>query len=564
MERTPRGWVTLLLLLPFCATATEPVPRLVLQITVDQLRGDLPFRYEARYPKGGFRYLLDEGVWYTNAHHAHACTETIVGHTTLATGADPAVHGMVSNVWFDRQLDRLVYNVEDARYPILTPGAGVDVETEFDPTQAIAGSDGRSPAAIRTTTFGDGLSLSSAGRAKVFGVSVKDRGAISMAGHSGKAFWFSKRSSEFVTSNYYYDEYPDWVKQWNNRRLPDRYAGQAWTLLEPRAGYLFGDSDDQPWETELPGFGRTFDHPFGAAEDRFFTTLLTVSPAGDELTQEFAEALIVGEGLGEDEVTDYLSISYSSVDYVGHIFGPSSLESEDNMLRLDRTLARLFAYIDEHVGLKNTLIVLSADHGGPDAVGYARQFGIDAGGVDVAALTSAELQAKVSAQFGVDVPLIETFFQPYLYLDREAIRSNGLDQADVERFVARQLTDIDGILVGVSSSDLTAGRLPQSPVIERIRRNHNPSRSGDVYVVYRPHWFINDFDGLAVSSVHGSPWRYDSHVPIVFAGFGMQPARPSRAVHTVDVASTLASVVGSSLPASAVGEPLTEVAPRRR
>ena len=185
MEGMPRGWVTLLLLLlPLWAIAGESTPRLVLQITVDQLRGDLPFRDQAHYGKGGFRYLLDKGIWYTNAHHAHACTETIVGHTTLATGADPAVHGMISNVWFDQDLDRLVYNVEDSRYPILSAGAGVDPDTEFDPTQQIAGSDGRSPAAIRTTTIGDRLSFSSAGRAKVLGVSIKDPCANSIAGQS--------------------------------------------------------------------------------------------------------------------------------------------------------------------------------------------------------------------------------------------------------------------------------------------------------------------------------------------------------------------------------------------
>ena len=561
----PRGWVTLLLLLlPLWAIAGESPPRLVLQITVDQLRGDLPFRDQAHYGKGGFRYLLDKGIWYTNAHHAHACTETIVGHTTLATGADPAVHGMISNVWFDQDLDRLVYNVEDSRYPILSAGAGVDPDTEFDPTQQIAGSDGRSPAAIRTTTFGDGLSLSSAGRAKVFGVSIKDRGAISMAGHSGKAFWFSKQAGEFISSRYYYDEYPEWVSRWNEQHVPDRYAGTTWSLLGPRSGYLFGDADDQPWETDIGGFGRTFDHPFGAADSRAFTTLLTISPAGDELTEEFAEALIAAEDLGKDEVTDYLSVSLSSVDYVGHIFGPSSLESEDNMARLDRTLARLFAYIDEQVGLEHTLIVMSADHGGPDAAGYAIQYGIDAGGVDMAAITSDELQARVSAHFGVDVPLIQTYFQPYLYLDRDAIREAGLDQAAIERFVASQIANVDGVLLGVPSTDLIANRLVSTPLIERVRRNYHPGRSGDVYVVYKPHWFINDFDGLTVSSVHGSPWRYDSHVPIVFAGFGIRPERPSREVHTVDVVSTLAAVVGSSLPAGAVGEPLAEVAPRQR
>ena len=190
------------------ATALPEAPRLVLQITVDQLRGDLPRRFMGRMGSGGFRYLREEGVVYEDAYHAHANTETIVGHTTLATGAHPSEHGMVGNGWFDRTTGKLTYNMEDARYPLLSTGADVDKSTEIDPDQKAASTDGRSPAAILVSTFSDELAIHTAGQAKVFGVSVKDRGAVSMAGHAGKAFWFSKKTGEFVTSRYYYDEYP--------------------------------------------------------------------------------------------------------------------------------------------------------------------------------------------------------------------------------------------------------------------------------------------------------------------------------------------------------------------
>ena len=309
-------------------------PKLVLQITVDQLRGDLPMRYYERLGEGGLRYLLDHGTVYTNAHHAHANTETIVGHTTLATGADPAVHGMIANVWLDRGSEELKYNVEDARYPVLSEGAGVDKKTEVDPTQKKARSDGRSPAAIRVSTFSDELYLNQGGKSKVFGVSIKDRAAISMAGHTGKAFWFSKKSGEFITSRFYYDEYPQWVKDWNARKPAKRYAGKSWELMHDRSTYVFGDRDDRPYEMPLPGYGRTFPHAYGNPFNRLFTTLLTLSPAGDELTLDFAKAVIDNEEIGKDEIADYLSISFSSTDYVGHIFGPSSLEAEDNLLQL--------------------------------------------------------------------------------------------------------------------------------------------------------------------------------------------------------------------------------------
>ena len=206
-------------------------PRLILQITVDQLRGEIPRRYYDRLGEGGFRYLMDQGTVYLDAHHRHANTETIVGHTTLATGADPAAHGMVGNVWLDRGTGELTYNVEDAIYPLLIEGAGVDQATEIDPTQRAARTDGRSPRAILVSTFSDELALFYGGKSKVFAVSIKDRGAISMAGHSGKALWFSKKIGQFVTSRFYYKLAPDWVMEWNRRHLPNQYAGTSWELL---------------------------------------------------------------------------------------------------------------------------------------------------------------------------------------------------------------------------------------------------------------------------------------------------------------------------------------------
>jgi hypothetical protein len=225
------------LLLPTIAHAEATQPKLVVQITVDGLRGDLIERYKHNFGQGGFRYLMDEGIYYKNANYEHANTETIVGHVSLATGAPPAVHGMVGNVWFDRSLDRLVYNVEDPNYAMLATGAGVDKATEIDPTQKAAAGDGRSPDPILSTTFSDELIISNNGQSRVFSVSIKDRGAISLAGHGGKAFWFSKAQSEFVTSNYYYDSNPQWLNRWNEKAIPNRYSGQRWELSLPKESY---------------------------------------------------------------------------------------------------------------------------------------------------------------------------------------------------------------------------------------------------------------------------------------------------------------------------------------
>ncbi len=495
-------------------------PKLVLQITVDQLRGDLPTRYYSRLGAGGFRYLWENGVVYRNAHHAHANTETIVGHTTLATGAHPSGHGMVGNLWFDRESGFTTYNVEDANYRLLTEGADVDKDAEIDPTQRAARSEGRSPAAILVSTFADELRSNTGGKAKAIGVSVKDRGAISMAGHSGTAYWFSKASGEFVTSTYYLDRYPDWVTAFNKQQPTKRYANTSWNLLHDQGSYLFGDSDDREWETDVAGFGRVFPHSFGDGTSRYFTTWLTLSPAGDELVLDFAKQALVNEQLGEDDITDYLSVSFSSTDYVGHVFGPSSLEGEDNILQVDRTIAELLTFVDQQVGLDNTLVVLSADHGGPDAPGYLNSLSIPAGYVDPGSWDGDAAIDRIKKQFHISGNLIETYSHPYLYFSADVKNNQGLDHEAFEAAVIEELSKFKGVSLAVSSAALRRGNLPDTHLYRSVVNNFNSKRSGDVFIVFEPNWFINDFDGLTVASTHGSPWEYDTYVPVVFAGAG--------------------------------------------
>ncbi len=541
------------------AKAAEP-PRLVLQITVDALRGDLPDRFSDILGKGGFRYLMEQGIHYTNANYQHANTETIVGHVSLATGTVPAAHGMIGNVWFDREQGRIVYNIEDARYHLLTAGADVDKKNEIDPTQKTAKSDGRSPDNILTSTLSDEMAIHFAGQSKIFAVSVKDRGAVSLAGHAGKAFWFSKASGEFVTSNYYYQQYPDWVNEWNGRKPAQAYADKAWKLMHESSKYLFGNADDREYETDFPGFGRTFPHAYGKGDDKYFTTRLTLSPAGDELTLDFAKTLLDKEQLGQDEVPDFLAISFSSTDYVGHIFGASSLETEDNMAHLDRTLANLFAYIDKKVGLANTLIVLSADHGQPEVPGYLHELGIDtAHYFDTKALDKTPAIAALKKQFGIGEELIEAFFAPYLYLNHEVIRKKGLDQAAVEKAVAAEMLKFKGVAYAVSSMSLGDASLPDTLLMRSILRNFHPKRSGDIYLVFEPNVFISDFDGLTVASTHGSPWRYDTFVPVMFGGADLKPARVERPVTPYDIAITLATYLKVKAPSGSIGIPLSEV-----
>lgn len=552
----------LVLLAPFAASAQtlERPVRLVLQITVDQLRGDLIDRYAAGFGTNGFRRLLKDGAFYVNAHHRHANTETVVGHTTLSTGADPAVHGMVANVWLNRATGELNYNVQDADYPLVGEGGGVDAKTEIDPTQRLATTQGRSPRSIQTTTIGDEIALSLGPNAKVFGVSIKDRGAIAMAGHAGKAYWFSKSEGRMVTSTFYMNAYPDWVEAWNAKGVPASYANTSWELLAEPSTYIFGDADDMPWETDFPGYGRTFPHAYGPANGKYFTTLLTVAPAGDEIVLDFANALMAAEKIGADKVTDYLSISFSSTDYVGHFFGPSSLESEDNLHRLDRTLAKLLAHVDKTVGLDRTLVVLSADHGASEAPGYLNSLGIGGSNFNFDAIDRSEAIAALKAEFGVAEELVDQFFQPYLYLNRKAIEARGLDLAVVSRRVAEELRKFPGIAYAVSSQDLRAGAVARISITNAVLANFHKDRSGDIYVVFEPHWFVADFDGQSVTGSHGSPWIYDTHVPVIWMGPGIKAGRIGRRVETVDVAPTIAAYLRVRYPSGTRGQVLKEVA----
>ena len=555
-------FVCAILLIPVAGSATyasQPQPRLILQITVDQLRGDLPDKYMKNMGEGGFRYLKEHGIWYANAHYGHANTETVVGHTSLATGADPAQHGMVSNVWFDRQTGKLAYNIEDSRYHVLSEGADVDKSTEVDASQALASSDGRSPANIMVTTFSDELSLNTNGKAKIFGISVKDRGAVTLAGHNGKAFWFSKATGEFISTSYYYDKYPAWVTAWNKQKKPEAYSNHSWQLLNKPSSYLYGNEDDNSEERNIAGFGTTFPHTYGDSGHKHFNNYLTFSPAGDELTLDFARAAIEAEKLGQDDVTDFLAISFSSTDYVGHIFGPSSLEAEDNMLRLDRTLADLFAYIDKHIGLENTLIVLSADHGGPETPRHWRKFGIDSDFVSPDKWDKMPAITRLKKRFGIGQTLIKSFFPPYLYLDHKVIQDKGLDLDEVQQAVADELMSIKGVALAVSSTAMSRNQLADTFLNRAALRNFNRERSGDILILFQPHYFINDFNGEVMAANHGGPWGYDTSVPVVFAGGKIKQQRIYRAIEPIDIAPTLAEIMRTNTPSGSSGTPLREV-----
>lgn len=541
------------LAISFLVQSAQAETRLIVQITVDGLRGDLLSRYQPSFSENGFMRLISNGVWYTDAHHDHANTETIVGHATLATGAHPSEHGMIGNAWFDTADGRLVYNIEDANYPLL-PLEGFDQEgDQVDATQAAAQSNGRSPLNILASTFGDELVKSNNGMSKVISVSGKDRSSVSMAGKAGKAFWMSTDTGAYQTSAYYYDAYPEWVAEWNARRPADALVGQQWALHADTDSYLLAANDDRDYEADLKGFGVTFPHTYGVPEDGLYYTQLLLSPLGDTLTAEFGKAAVKAEALGQDAFPDYLSLSFSGVDATNHFFGPSSLESEEMVRTLDLTLADLFAFLDAEVGPDHVLYVLSADHGMPEMPEFMASFGHQTVRSGHTAIMF-DLNAEIEETLGV-TNAIKAFFRPYIYYDRDAIAASGVDPRDIDRLIVRAMSDREGIAIALPKIPLTEqrGDFVEAP----IRNNFHPARSGDVYVVQSPYSFLLDPGAVAV--MHGSPWRYDTHVPVIFSGKDITPRKVDRRISTTDVAVTLADLFGTTQPSGAAGRVLTEV-----
>jgi len=481
----------LVLVFSACAVAgtVNEKPKLILQITIDQMRGDFPMRYKDRLEEGGFRYLMEKGTHYINTHFQHADTETPIGHAALFTGTYPAYNGIVAGNWFDMDKGKVIYNCEDDRYPMIgkKPAKG----------------KGRAPTNLLSSTIGDELVISNNSQSRVFSVSIKDRGAILPGGHTGKAFWYSKSDGSFASSTYYYKKYPGWVKKWNAKKLADKYKETSWELLHDVSTYVFGKDDDRPFEVDMFGLGTTFPHPV-KGDSKYFYASLIATPFGDELTADFAKTLIKAEKIGQGKHTDFMAMSFSVTDYIGHVFGPSSLEAEDNILRVDRLLADLFRFIDEQVGLDKTLIIVSADHGMCEAPEYMQGLGFEVG----------------------------------------------------------RLTSIIGAM---TRTDLLKGSFAPTPVNMTILNNFHPKRSGHVHVIADQFWyFYYEMETTTkIAAIHCSPWTYDTYVPLFFAGYGIPSQRIARPVTPYDIAATIATCLEIKPPSGSVGIPLVEVLKRK-
>lgn len=522
----------------YCGNLWATQPDLVLLITVDQLRGDFARRIEDRLAPDGFRYPLEHGTVYLNAHYTHLLTSTAAGHAALMTGANTPQHGMAGNEWFDLSTRRAMYNTEDRDHPILG-------ETEIP-------GEGRSPRNLLSPTIADQLVAASDGKSRIFSASLKDRGAIIPAGQSGKAFWYSKTTGKFVTSSYYYPEYPEWVVRWNNAGHADQYRDQNWELLLDRDRYVFHDQDDRWFEKPEGLLGRTFPHPLGNPDSKAFYSSLRSTPMADQLLLSFVKEWIEAENMGSEGQTDLLAVSFSATDYVGHDFGPNSLEAEDNLLRLDRTLQELFRFLDQRVGLDRTLVVLASDHGVAPAPERMARLGSEAQR-HYPAQFMLRANTSLRARFEIDSDLAIAFFKPGIYLDDIRLEALGLDLVEVERALAAEFMQMPGFSAAFSRSDLLAGILPDTDRVKMAAHSIHPNRSGHVILVQDPFWYLSS-DPEGNAATHGSPYAYDTHIPVVIAGPGITRQRVITRVDPRGLAATVCKYLGIASPSDATGQ----------
>ncbi|MFN2329720.1 MAG: alkaline phosphatase family protein [Chromatocurvus sp.] len=526
-------------------TRDAPVD-LVLQITVDMLKGEMPFQ---QYPHldGGIRYLMDNGVAYRNAHFQHSTTFTAVGHAVIATGAAAAQHGLAGNDWADRRSGERVYCVADP-----------DARPLIDAVSA-----GASPRNLTASTFGDEIVLSSGEKSRVFSVSVKDRGAIIPGGRLGKAFWYDSGSGRFFSSDWYYDVLPEWVTRFNESPRRDRYRGRSWTLEDAPESYIFAQQDAREAERGYADLGTRFPHAYDNPSDSQYYGGLRFTPAADELTADFVRALIDNEALGQRGHTDVLAVSFSALDYVGHAFGTFSLEYEDQVRQIDRIIGELLAFIDQRVGLERTLVVLTGDHGADDIPEYQSRRGLDAGRHYPLAFT-ARANAALKARLGIEDDLIMAFWNPSLYLNPQTMEKHGLDYPEVERELAALLRREEGFAYAVTRTDLESGNLPDTPLMHKLQRAFHPQRSGNVLVIQSPFWYLYP-NAEEFAAMHGSPYAYDTHVPIIAAGPGIPCGVViDRVVAVSSIAPTLTTYVGARLPSGADHPTLQELLFGRR
>ena len=543
-------------------------PRLVLLIVVDQFRYDYLTRFGDLFGSRGIGRLMREGASWTEANFDHVPTFTAPGHAVFMTGAWPSQTGIVANEWYERDTGKKVKSITD------------------DSTEMLAGNPGQrgySPRRLLCSTVGDELRLADNDRSKVIGISAKDRSAILPAGRrANAAYWFSTDNGNMVSSTYYFNQMPAWVTRFNDRHMANGWFGAHWDRLLPEGEYLKrAGQDDVSWENLDKSSNDTnaFPHVItgGAANpSKFFYKALDYTPFSNDLLVSFAEEAITNEKLGEGSQTDFLSVSFSANDYVGHRFGPYSHEAMDMTLRVDRQIGTLLDFVDARVGLRNAVIVFTSDHGASPVPEQAALMNLPGRRYQKAELRQIVEDGLKVRYGGKDRPAtdyIQTFtnkeeteqglINSNFYLNRAALKRDGIDLDECERVVGELSMRMPGVARYFTRTQLQSNSIPSSDVIaRRVQHGFYPQRSGDVIVVFEPYNILFDLPDDPTdprsTATHGSPYTYDTHVPLIIMGPDFARGSYLQAATPADIAQTLTSLLKVQTPSCSVGRVLSE------
>jgi predicted AlkP superfamily pyrophosphatase or phosphodiesterase len=541
------------------AWADADTRSLVVVVSVDQLAYEYLVRFRAAFDdRGIFRRCEREGAWYANCHHRHGITTTAPGHSVQLTGAYPSTNGIVDNAWLDRATGKEIYCVFDPKARLVGPVAG---DLPVSPRNLIA------------DTLGDRLKIVTAGRSKVFGVAFKDRAAILMAGHAADGVFWMSEAGKWITSDYYRDQLPHYLRSWNASEAGARFGGKSWDLLYDRSRYRYPPDTDNFGGRPLSGMTATFPHKIPEAGTRNYARLVAFSPFGIEITLDAARLMVAEEQLGQDEFPDVLTINLSSNDYVGHAFGPGSLEVEDMTYRTDRMLGEFVDFVNERMQGRPWLFVLTADHGVAPIPERTARLKI-AAQRDPLVLDSKlgpgsahqMLEAHLREKLNIKEPehgLVRAVLESQVYLREDHPALKGAAFAEAQRLTRDWLLAQPRVAAAITREQILSGGL-NGPLEKALRLSFHPRRSGDVLFCLEPY----DIEG-SIAATHGSPWDYDTHVPLLVLEQGKSAAtsrvpvgRCQRLVSPACIAPTLAVLLHVPPPGGCLEEPLWELLPK--
>ncbi len=530
------------LLIAFCffgnAVSAQKLsrPKLVVGIVVDQMRWDYLYRYYDRYTTDGFKRMLNQGFSCENTFIPYTPTYTAAGHSSVYTGSVPAINGILGNYWYHRQLKRNWYCTEDTT--VVSVGSSSN-----------AGK--MSPRNMLTTTITDELRLATNFQSKSIGVSLKDRGSILPAGHAGQAYWFDNATGGWISSTYYMTELPSWVNAINAKKLPDHYLQQNWNTLYPINTYKQSTADDKEYESSIGGEDNSFPHlTSGIAVNRYESFRQT--PGGNTYTVDMAKAAVEGEKLGQRGTTDFLAVSFSSTDYIGHAFGPNSIEVEDTYLRLDRDLSGFFKYLDTKLGKGQYLVFLTADHAVAHVPGFMEENKLPGGTFDDAAVRKW-LNENAEKKFGVK-NAIEQVINYQLYINYAELQESKTPLDEFRSWAVAELKHHPAIMSSFDLHELPSTTLPNK-IKEMVINGYNQKMSGDIQFIFNP----GVFDGGKKGTTHGAWNPYDSHIPLLWYGWKIKPGKTNRETYMTDIAATVAALLRIQMPNGSIGHVIEEI-----